>query len=149
MQCPFCKEEIQEGAAKCKHCGSMLKDVGQPIINSGKDIFFKNPKTGETKKVKVGFSWILFLFSGFIGIPLFLRGLHVWGGIMAGLWALNLIGGQQITIGLFFVALGLGIFLGIKGNAMTAKNYLEKGWIVANPDSDAVRMATMKWGIRL
>jgi hypothetical protein len=24
MQCPFCKEEIQEGAIKCKHCGSML-----------------------------------------------------------------------------------------------------------------------------
>lgn len=24
MQCPFCKEEIQEGALKCKHCGSML-----------------------------------------------------------------------------------------------------------------------------
>lgn len=24
MQCPFCKEEIQEGAIKCKHCGSTL-----------------------------------------------------------------------------------------------------------------------------
>lgn len=24
MQCPFCMEEIQEGAVKCKHCGSML-----------------------------------------------------------------------------------------------------------------------------
>jgi heme A synthase len=25
MQCPFCKEEIKDGAIKCKHCGSMLQ----------------------------------------------------------------------------------------------------------------------------
>lgn len=24
MECPFCKEDIQDGAIKCKHCGSML-----------------------------------------------------------------------------------------------------------------------------
>lgn len=29
MQCPFCKEEIQEGALKCKHCGSMLNTQGR------------------------------------------------------------------------------------------------------------------------
>ncbi len=27
MQCPFCKEEIQEGALKCKHCGSMIDNT--------------------------------------------------------------------------------------------------------------------------
>ena len=26
MKCPFCKEDILEGAIKCKHCGSMLTE---------------------------------------------------------------------------------------------------------------------------
>ena len=30
MLCPFCKEEIQDGALKCKHCGSVLAgDISQ------------------------------------------------------------------------------------------------------------------------
>jgi uncharacterized membrane protein YhaH (DUF805 family) len=28
MTCPFCKEEVQDGAIKCKHCRSMLTNFG-------------------------------------------------------------------------------------------------------------------------
>lgn len=28
MVCPFCREEIQEGAIKCKHCSSVLVSIG-------------------------------------------------------------------------------------------------------------------------
>ena len=48
-----------------------------------------NPKTGEVREVKVGWSWILFLFSGFFGLPLFLRKLHVWGGIFLIIWLIG------------------------------------------------------------
>ena len=117
-----------------------------------------NPKTGEVKEVKVGWSWILFLFSGFFGLPLFLRKLHVWGGIFLVLWSLYIIfpsmmqneeEALSLMILLNLVFLGLQIWLGIKGNEMTAKNYLELGWNFINPDSDEVKFAKGKWGINI
>jgi hypothetical protein len=33
MQCPFCKEEIKDGAIKCKHCRSMLADIENAKIH--------------------------------------------------------------------------------------------------------------------
>lgn len=119
------------------------------------NVQFKNPKTGELKTVKVGWSWVLFLFSSFIGIPLFWRGLYIWGGIMAGIWVLNFIFTTPVAILsdptafiiLILIQIGLSIFFGIKGNEMTAKNYLEKGWELVNLDSDIVKMAKEKWVI--
>ena len=37
MQCPYCKEEIQDGALKCKHCGSMLPSGGATTIAPAAD----------------------------------------------------------------------------------------------------------------
>lgn len=116
----------------------------------------KNQKTGEIKEVKVGWSWTLFLFAGLFGLPLFLRRLHVWGGVFLALWVVNFVGplmtktqedGAIISIVLFFIFLGLQIFLGIKGNEMTAKNYLENNWAFVEPEGEATKMAKMRWGI--
>lgn len=117
-----------------------------------------NPKTGEVKEVKVGWSWILFIFSGFFGLPLFLRKLYIWGGVFLVLWLVYLVVpslfyneeealGLSIVLNLIF--LGLQIWLGIKGNEMTAKNYLELGWNFTNPNSDEVKFAKEKWGINI
>lgn len=32
MRCPFCKEDILEGAIKCRHCGSMLSDGSEAVM---------------------------------------------------------------------------------------------------------------------
>ena len=55
--------------------------------------------------------------------------------------------GLMILLNLVF--LGLQIWLGIKGNEMTAKNYLELGWNFTNPDSDEGIFAKGKWGINI
>ncbi len=116
-------------------------------------VTFRNPRTGELKNVKVGWSWTCFLFSGLLGIPLFLRGLDLWGLIMALYWLVfmlgdHFIGFSEITSRILEVAsLSVYIFLGIKANEMTAKNYLKQGWEFVDPDSDGVKLAKVKWRI--
>ena len=118
-------------------------------------VAMKIPKTGEVKEVKIGWSWTLFLFSGFFGLPLFLRKLHVWGAIYIALWVvflvtLSIVPGEArviIVLPLYIVMFGLQSFVAIKGNEMTAKNYLKNGWTLVEPDSKLTKMAKMRWGV--
>jgi hypothetical protein len=120
-------------------------------------INLRNKTTGETKEVKVGFSWILFLFAGCLGIPLFLRRLHVWGAVFLALWIVDVLvvvmaspeQGSAIVFSINLIFCGLQIWLGIKGNEMTAKNLLENGWEFTESGSDAVRFARLKWGLAI
>jgi hypothetical protein len=114
---------------------------------------FKQPRTGEVRTVKVGWSWVLFLWSGVFGLPLFLRRLNVWGAVFLALWAVNLVAsfgfaGGGGARGLSLIAMiGLQIWLGIKGNEMTAKNYLEQGWEFAEPNAEATLEGKARWRI--
>lgn len=121
-------------------------------------ITFKNSITGETATVKAGFSWILFLFSSFFGIPLFLRKLYLLGVIMLILEAIN------ITLIVFtefyyysaleflmyivqFGMSGINIFLGIKGNKMTALNYIKLGYKIIDKEDYKINMAKQNWSL--
>lgn len=114
-------------------------------------VILHNPMTNETKTVKVGFSWVLLLFSSVWGIPLFLRGLHTMGGFMVAMSVLSLVfswtsdGGLVLFLGISAIIICIG--LGIKGNEMTAKNYLQKGWKILEPNSIAAKHARHKWGL--
>ena len=121
-------------------------------------VVMKNPKTGELKEVKVGWSWTLLFFSGFFGLPLFLRRLPIWGSVCLILMLLVIVfsyiaetRGAEIAAAIYvlsyFVLLGIIIFLAIKGNELTANNYIEQGWVFVDPESETVKMAKGKWGI--
>jgi len=59
-------------------------------------VILRNKTTGETKTVKVGFSWILFFFAGFFGIPLFMRRLYVWGSVFLVYWLIYAFGAHFV-----------------------------------------------------
>ena len=47
--------------------------------------------TGKIKYVDTGWSWSVFLSAGFFGLPLFLRGLSLWGTVMVITWCLRFV----------------------------------------------------------
>ncbi len=124
-------------------------------------IALKNPQTGKTKEIKVGFSWTLFFFS-FTSIPLFLRGLYGWG-LFFGIYmvayssipSLNIpdvdmsiaenVEELRKSLNMLYLAFAFG--LGMEGNKLTAKNYLKKGWEFYDPDGEMTKMAKLRWKI--
>jgi hypothetical protein len=114
----------------------------------------QNPDTGEIKLVKVGWSWVLFFFSGFFGVPLFLRKLTTWGFVFLANSTFSficlLVGSptaQAWQILVQLVATVLAIFMGVKGNEITAKNYLALGWKFTDQTSEMTKYAKMHWHI--
>lgn len=98
-------------------------------------VTFTNPQTGEQKTVKQGFSWVLFLLTEFFGIPLFIRGLHMHGAIVAIIGVVGVLS-PQISVLVPLAGLGLigaMIFYGIKGNELTMAMLERKGWIRTSP----------------
>ncbi len=118
-------------------------------------VVFRSPSGQRAKRVKFGFAWDLFLFAGFFGVPLFLRGLSTWGAVVLGLWLADLGFGRLVPpvlrlpleLALFAAFLGLQIYLGLRGNALTARACRARGWQPEAARDPAVRRALAAWGL--
>lgn len=94
MQCPFCKETIQEGALKCRHCGSMLNTA----THSGTQaVYQSNSSSAQPGKFNV--MALLFSSAYYAGYG------KIGKGIM-----LAAIGFMPLTL------IGVGIYAGINAN---------------------------------
>ena len=119
-------------------------------------VMLERPGTGEHKALAVGWNWNFLLFSSFLGVPLFLNGLTLWGALVLMLWGLDwslpLIvpdaAGAAILVPAAAIA-ALSVFLGYRGNGMIARRYLARGYQFAQPRSLEARLAPDPWGLSL
>jgi len=79
MLCPLCKEEIKDGALKCKHCGSMLST--QDNISTSTEGVERKENTMSERQViivkeekSMGLAYVLLIFLGMLGIHRFYLG---------------------------------------------------------------------------
>jgi len=117
-------------------------------------VMLEKPETGEHKALGVGWNWSFLLFSSFLGLPLFLNGLPVWGALVLILWgldwALPTIPPDTTAVAILVpgaALAGLSVFLGYRGNGLIARRYLARGYQFASPQSPEARRAAQRWGL--
>jgi hypothetical protein len=115
-------------------------------------IVLRHNGTGNMRFIDTGWSWSLFLGASFLGLPLFFRGMALWGTLMLILWFLQLAvfftsAGDTLDWILTFFVTGACLYLGFQGNALSARHFIACGYDFAYPDSPEARFATEQWGI--
>ena len=102
-------------------------------------VSLRHPTTGELKVQPEGWSWGCFLGSGLLGLPLFRRGLVVWGSVMVVFNTVALVAqfvptdrATAVYQGMVVIGAGLCLFFGLRANRMAIDRYLEHGWEFAD-----------------
>jgi hypothetical protein len=136
-------------AASALRKGRRQRDDGLAATS----LTLRHPASGKTREVGAGFAWDLFLLAGLFGVPLFLRRLPQWGAAILALWVVTLfvgrlVGGAPGTViqeALFAAFLVLQLWLGLKGNELTARSYLAHGWRLDRADQPATKRLMERW----
>jgi hypothetical protein len=99
----------------------------------------RNPRTGAIKLVPEGWAWGCFFGSGILGLPLYRRGLPVWGSVMV---VFNICAATIVLVPtaraatldgwLTVIGIGLCLFFGARANRMALDHHLALGWEYAD-----------------
>jgi hypothetical protein len=102
-------------------------------------ISLQYPGTGQVKVLQEGWSWSCFFGATALGIPLFQRGLVVWGAAMLVFDVSAFIVGRIDTDAaaslygcLSLAGLAASVFFGFRSNAMAAEPAIARGWQYAD-----------------
>jgi hypothetical protein len=98
-------------------------------------ISLQHPGTHKVKILPEGWSWSCFFGATFLGLPLFKRGLIVWGSAMLVFDVVTLIVGwidtdeaANLYFWLSLIGLAASVFFGAMGNGMATRQALSHGW---------------------
>jgi hypothetical protein len=115
----------------------MLSHVGYPQDMS---VSLRNPVTGQIMVQQEGWSWSCFFGSSVLGLPLFKRGLPVWGAAMLAFDIVTFVvgwvptdRGETLYFWMSALALAASVFFGLKANDMATQRALAHGWEFADP----------------
>jgi len=95
----------------------------------------RHPVSGEIRVQQEGWSWSCFFGAGFFGLPLFRRGLMVWGAAMLVFDVIVFIAGwistdsgQELYAWMSGIGLAASFFFGFRANAMAVERAMARGW---------------------
>jgi uncharacterized membrane protein len=158
MFCKNCGRKINANELFCGNCGAKVFQTGSntatPAHNqltydeiSKKGIVTMiNHATGEQFQARIGWSWILFIFSNIFGIPWFMRKIYdiacAWivldiliifltpvFNVKAGaVDFIQVVLNNRLYMFASLICLGFSFFCGLKGNEITIKRYLKRGY---------------------
>lgn len=102
MKCPYCMEEIQDGAIKCRHCKSILTDfaaaqnastnspipieIRQELKNYDEFIFLLCLECGYEGQMGVIKKEIPWYLTWWVLLPILLTGIGTIPAILLGVW---------------------------------------------------------------
>jgi ribosomal protein L40E len=181
--CPECNAQVSKEAESCPKCGFPLKESfdivkkgEHPTIERKEDessfktfpqeygkITLYNKNSDQIHMASIGFSWSLFLFSGILGIPCFIKKLYGYGFVFLIIDIVSIVNYMTndslvtftnvnmtllFLIGSNVVSFILSVLIGINGNKLSIKSYLDEGYSFVHQNDPYVRMIKMELGIQ-
>jgi hypothetical protein len=113
--------------------------LAERIARYGMSVSLQYPGSGQVKVLDEGWSWSCFFGATFLGLPLFKRGLVVWGAAMLVFDIVALMvawidtdAAANLDFWLSLIGLAASFFFGMRANAMAARHALARGWQFAD-----------------